>query len=83
LHLKGEDAEFDIRLEPPRRPVEHRTHLEPGLFHSPEARLDDPGPFASKRHVLSRERIVIGDDEEPAIESLRRLDLRGIKLRTA
>src|SRR5208337_3149106 len=83
LHLQGEDAQPDMRLDPPRRPMEHRADLEPGLLHSPEARFDDPGAFVSKRHVLGGERVVIGDDDELAVEFLRRLDLLGIESRAA
>jgi hypothetical protein len=61
--------------------MEHWPDLEPGLFHSPEARFDDPGAFVSKRHILGRERVVIGDDDELAVEFLRRPDPRGIEPR--
>jgi hypothetical protein len=32
--------------------MKHRADLEPGLFHSPEASLNDPATFISKCDVL-------------------------------
>ena len=34
--------------------MEHRPHLEPGLFHPSEAGLDDPGALVTERDVLGR-----------------------------
>jgi hypothetical protein len=59
--------------------MEHRAHLKPGLFHSPEARFDDTATFISKCDVLGRQRVIIGDDDELAVELLRRLDLGGVE----
>jgi len=63
--------------------MEHRADLEPGLFHPAEAGFDDPGAFVSERHIFGRKRVVIGDDDELAVEFLGGLDLRGIEPGTA
>src|SRR4051812_21914221 len=81
LHLQGQHAQLDVRLDPPRCPMEHRPHLQPGLLHAPEAGLDDGAAFVGERHVLGGERFVVGDDHELAVELLRRLDLGCIELR--
>src|ERR1700722_2415452 len=42
-----------------------------------------PGAFVSQRHIFRRERIVIGNDDELAIEFLGGLDLSSIEPRAA
>lgn len=60
-----------------------QQRLELGPADAPEASVDDPGAFVSERDILGREGVVIGDDDEFAIEFLRRLDLCGIEPGTA
>ena len=83
LYLQRQHAQLDVRLNPPGRPLEHRPHFQPGLFHAPEAGFDDPTAFVTKCDVLGRERVIVGDDHELAVELRRRLDLGGIKPRAA
>ena len=52
LHLQRQDTKLDVRLDPTRRPVKHRPHLQTRLLHSPEAGFDDPPAFVAKRDVL-------------------------------
>src|SRR3954469_3929023 len=83
LYLQRQHAQLDVRLDPPRRPMEHWPHLKPGLLHAPEAGLDDGAASVSKRHIFGGERLVVGDDHPLAVKLLRHLDLGWIELRPA
>ncbi len=39
LHLQRQHTELDVRLDPARRPVKHRPHLQARLLYPPEADL--------------------------------------------
>jgi hypothetical protein len=51
--------------------VKHRPDREPGGFHLAKAALDDPHALVAKGDVGDRERVVIGGQDELAIEMLR------------
>jgi hypothetical protein len=74
LYLQRQHAPLDVRLDPPRCSMKHRPHLKPGLFHAPEAGLDDGAAFVSQRHIFSGERLV-GNDYPLAVELQRRSPL--------
>ena len=80
LHLQRQHAELDVSLDPPRRPMEHRSNLKPGLLHPAKARFDDPAPFVAKRHILGGERLVVGDHHELTVEFCRGRNLGLVEL---
>ena len=68
-----------MRLDAARRPVKDRPQFEAGLLQPAEAGFDDPGALVAECDVLGRERVVIGDDDELAVELCGRLDLGRIE----
>lgn len=74
------NTQLHVRLDPPRRPVEHRPHFMLALLHAAEAGLNDPSAFVSQGYVLGRQRIVVGDHHELVAELLSRLHLARIQL---
>lgn len=79
LHLQGKNTELDVRLDAARRPVKDRPQFEASLLQPAEAGFDDPGALVAECDVLGRERVVIGDDNELAVELCGRLDLGRIE----
>jgi hypothetical protein len=69
-------------LDPASRPMKHRPHLKPGLLHPSEAGFNDPSSFVAKRDILGRQRVVVADHHELAVELFCGFDLRCIQLRT-
>src|SRR4051794_13763981 len=75
LDHQRQHAQPHVRGDPVRHPVEHRPHREPGRLHLPKAALDDPHALVAERDVGDRERVVVGGQDELAVQLLGSADL--------
>ena len=63
--------------------MKHRPDLEPGGLHCLEAVLDNPHAFVAESDVGDRERVIIGCQDELAIQMLGSFDLVLVEVGTA